>query len=237
MRWPCCGSSTACRSIWRCRWRIGVGALVGLFNGLLVTWLKHPLLHRHARQLQSALRRLAVDHAYLDLQPGLSAAGRRKFRRASSISSPGSRPAIGSHPISLEVLWMLVLAVVVGLLAPPLAVRLPADGDRRQPGRRHARPPAGRRATRSSPSCSAACSPRSPAFSTSPSSRPTQPNIGLSFTFPVFAAVIIGGASLAGGKGTVIGTMCRRAAPGRTAAGAGAAHARARTSSSSSSAS
>ena len=34
-----------------------------------------------------------------------------------------------------------------------------------------------------------------------------QPNSGLSFTFPVFAAVIIGGASLAGGKGTVIGTM------------------------------
>ena len=35
----------------------------------------------------------------------------------------------------------------------------------------------------------------------------TQPNIGLSFTFPVFAAVIIGGASLSGGKGTVIGAM------------------------------
>ena len=34
-----------------------------------------------------------------------------------------------------------------------------------------------------------------------------QPNIGLSFTFPVFAAVIIGGASLSGGKGTVIGAM------------------------------
>ena len=33
-----------------------------------------------------------------------------------------------------------------------------------------------------------------------------QPNIGLSFTFPVFAAVIIGGASLTGGKGTIIGT-------------------------------
>ena len=34
-----------------------------------------------------------------------------------------------------------------------------------------------------------------------------QPNSGLSFTFPVFAAVIIGGASLTGGKGTIIGTM------------------------------
>lgn len=34
-----------------------------------------------------------------------------------------------------------------------------------------------------------------------------QPDIGLSSTFPVFAAVIIGGASLAGGRGTVIGTI------------------------------
>ena len=35
----------------------------------------------------------------------------------------------------------------------------------------------------------------------------SQPDIGLSQTFPVFAAVIIGGASLAGGKGTIIGTL------------------------------
>jgi ribose/xylose/arabinose/galactoside ABC-type transport system permease subunit len=35
----------------------------------------------------------------------------------------------------------------------------------------------------------------------------TQPNAGLSLLFPVFAAVIIGGASLAGGRGTVIGTL------------------------------
>lgn len=34
-----------------------------------------------------------------------------------------------------------------------------------------------------------------------------QPNAGLSLLFPVFAAVIIGGASLAGGRGTAIGTL------------------------------
>ena len=33
------------------------------------------------------------------------------------------------------------------------------------------------------------------------------PNDGQSYLFPVFAAVIIGGASLAGGKGTAIGTL------------------------------
>ncbi len=35
----------------------------------------------------------------------------------------------------------------------------------------------------------------------------TQPNAGLSLLFPVFAAVIIGGASLSGGHGTAIGTL------------------------------
>ena len=35
----------------------------------------------------------------------------------------------------------------------------------------------------------------------------TQPNAGLSLLFPVFAAVIIGGASLSGGRGTVVGTL------------------------------
>jgi ribose/xylose/arabinose/galactoside ABC-type transport system permease subunit len=35
----------------------------------------------------------------------------------------------------------------------------------------------------------------------------TQPNLGISLLFPVFAAVIIGGASLYGGRGTAIGTL------------------------------
>jgi ribose/xylose/arabinose/galactoside ABC-type transport system permease subunit len=34
-----------------------------------------------------------------------------------------------------------------------------------------------------------------------------QPNAGVGLTFPVFAAVIIGGASLSGGRGTAIGTL------------------------------
>ena len=35
----------------------------------------------------------------------------------------------------------------------------------------------------------------------------TQPDAGLAQTFPVFAAVVIGGTSLSGGKGTIIGTL------------------------------
>jgi predicted ABC-type sugar transport system permease subunit len=44
-------------------------------------------------------------------------------------------------------------------------------------------------------------------FRPSPTNWAAQPNIGLFFTFPVFAAVIIGGASLSGGEGTVTGAM------------------------------
>ena len=33
------------------------------------------------------------------------------------------------------------------------------------------------------------------------------PNTGAPLTFPVFAAVVIGGASLSGGRGTVFGTL------------------------------
>ncbi len=33
------------------------------------------------------------------------------------------------------------------------------------------------------------------------------PNSGTALTFPVFAAVVIGGASLTGGRGTVFGTL------------------------------
>ena len=188
--------------------------------------LQDPLLHRDARQLQSALRRVAVDHA--TPRPSTRSIRRRASRCPESELDffTGLTASFGSHPISLEVFWMLVLAVVVGCLLHRslFGFRLMAIGG--NPVAAHARPAAGRRATRSSPSCCARCSRRSPASSTSPSSRPTQPNIGLSYTFPVFAAVIIGGASLTGGKGTMIGTHRRRAAPGRTAAGPGAALAR-----------
>ncbi len=42
---------------------------------------QHSVLYRHARQLQPPLWRFAVDHQDLDLQPGLSAAGRRDSTR------------------------------------------------------------------------------------------------------------------------------------------------------------
>jgi ribose transport system permease protein len=47
----------------------------------------------------------------------------------------------------------------------------------------------------------------------------TQPDLGLAATFPVFAAVIIGGASLTGGRGTVSGTVMGSLLLGVLAAG------------------
>ena len=61
---------------------IGVGALVGLFNGALVTWLRIPSFIVTLGSLQPALWRFAVDHQDLDLQPGLSAARIRDSARS-----------------------------------------------------------------------------------------------------------------------------------------------------------
>ena len=103
---------------------------------------RDPLLHRDARELQSPLRRLAVDHANLDLQPGLPAARRRDSGgRARFLHRPDGELW---HPPDLA--RGAVDAGAGGdrrLAAAPLAVRLPADRDRRQPGRRAPRPPAG----------------------------------------------------------------------------------------------
>ncbi len=83
---------------------IAIGGVVGLFNGPARHRPPHPVLHRHARELQPPLRRLAVDHQDLDLQPGLSAAGRRRFPRAELNFFTGMTASYGAHPISLEVL-------------------------------------------------------------------------------------------------------------------------------------
>ena len=90
---------------------------------------------------------------------------------------------------------------------PPLAVRLPADGDRRQPARRANSPAC--RSRRYKILAFVLCGTLAAIAGILDFSfiQTSQPNTGLSYTFPVFAAVIIGGASLSGGKGTVIGTL------------------------------
>src|SRR5690606_13023307 len=118
----------------------------------------------------------------------------------------GLTASYGAHPISLEVLWMVVIAAIVGWLLHRslFGFRLTAIGGN-PVAARLARLPV----TRYKIVAFMLCSPLAALAGILDFSfiQTTQPNIGLSYTFPVFAAVIIGGASLAGGKGTMIGTM------------------------------
>jgi ribose/xylose/arabinose/galactoside ABC-type transport system permease subunit len=184
---------------------IGVGALVGLFNGALVTWLSIPsfivtlgsynLLYGVSLWITKTSTfnpvypppGVEIPDAQLDFFTGLTA-------------------SFGSHPISLEVVWMLGLALVIGFLLHRtlFGFRLMAIGGN-PVAARLARLPVTRYKILAFVICgmlAAAAGILDFSFI-----QTTQPNIGLSYTFPVFAAVIIGGASLSGGKGTVIGAM------------------------------
>lgn len=182
-----------------------IGGLVGLANGALVTWLAIPsfivtlgsynLLFGLSLWITGASTfnpvypppHHDIPAAQLDFFTGLSA-------------------SFGTHPISIEVFWMLGLAIVVGLLLHRslFGFRLLAIGGN-PTAARLARLPVGRYKITAfvlSGVLAATAGILDFAFI-----QTTQPDIGLSQTFPVFAAVIIGGASLSGGKGTVIGTI------------------------------
>ena len=133
-------------------------------------------------------------------------------RRASRSAEPqldfftGLTASFGEHPISLEVVWMLGLAIVVGFLLHRslFGFRLMAIGGN-PVAARLARLPVHRYKILAFVLCGVLAAVAGILdFSFI---QTTQPDIGLSQTFPVFAAVIIGGASLSGGKGTVIGTL------------------------------
>ena len=182
-----------------------VGAVVGLFNGLLVTGLRIPsfivtlgsynLLYGVSLWITKTSTfnpvypppGVEIPQGQLDFFTGLTA-------------------SFGAHPISLEVLWMVVLAAIVGWLLHRslFGFRLTAIGGN-PVAARLARLPV----TRYKIVAFMLCSMLAAVAGILDFSfiQTTQPNIGLSYTFPVFAAVIIGGASLAGGKGTVIGTI------------------------------
>jgi len=182
-----------------------IGAVVGLFNGLLVTGLRIPsfivtlgsynLLYGVSLWITRTSTfnpvypppGVEIPEAQLDFFTGLTA-------------------SYGAHPISLEVMWMVVIAVVVGWLLHRslFGFRLTAIGGN-PVAARLARLPVTRYKILAFMLCSALAA--IAGILDFSFIQTTQPNIGLSYTFPVFAAVIIGGASLAGGKGTVIGTM------------------------------
>ena len=174
---------------------IGVGALVGLFNGVDGDLAEDSVLHCHAGQLQPALRAVAVDHQHQHLQPQLSAARRRSSTQASSISSSASTAMSARYQLSVEIFWMLGIAVVVGFLLHRslFGFRLMAIGGNPEAGQL-ARLPVNRYKILAFILCAMLAAIAGILdFSFIQTS---QPDIGLSQTFPVFAAVIIGGASL-----------------------------------------
>src|ERR1700730_15731578 len=184
---------------------VGVGAIVGLFNGILVTWLRIPsfiatlgsynLLYGVSLWITKTS---TFNPAYPP--PGLEIAP------AAFDFFTGLTASFGSHPVSFEVVWMLGLAIVVGFLLHRtlFGFRLMAIG-----GNPVAAQLARLPVTRYKILAFVLCGMLAAIAGVLDFSfiQTAQPNIGLSFTFPVFAAVIIGGASLSGGKGTVIGAI------------------------------
>jgi len=184
---------------------IATGALVGLFNGALVTWFKIPsfivtlgsynLLYGVSLWITNTSTfnpvyppaGVTIPQAELDLFTGLTA-------------------SYGTRPISLEVAWMIGIAVLVWLLLHRslFGFRLTAVGGN-PVAARLARLPVTRYKILAFVLCGVLAG--IAGILDFSFIQTVQPNSGLSATFPVFAAVIIGGASLSGGKGTVIGTI------------------------------
>jgi len=182
-----------------------VGALVGLANGALVTFMRIPSF--------------IVTLGSYNLLYGVSLWITKTSTFNPVYPPPGMEipddqlnfftaltASFGSHPISLEVVWMLGVALVIGFLLHRtlFGFRLMAIGG--NPGAAQlARLPVVRYKIIAFVICGALSA--LAGILDFSFIQTAQPNIGLSYTFPVFAAVIIGGASLSGGKGTVIGAL------------------------------
>ncbi len=184
---------------------LGAGIAVGIFNGMLVTLLKIPsfivtlgtynLLYGVSLYISKSS---TYNPAYPPPDAEIPKGELDFFTGLSTQSLP--------RGISAEVLWLVGLAVVIGFLLHRslFGFRLTAIGGNPLAATL-ARLPVRRYKILAFVLCgllAAAAGILDFAFIGS-----VQPDAGLAFTFPVFAAVIIGGASLAGGRGTVVGTL------------------------------
>lgn len=184
---------------------LAVGAVVGLFNGMLVTRLRIPSF--------------IVTLGSYNLLYGFSLYVSNTSTFNPTYPPPGATVSkaqlsfftdltaqLGSHKFSVEIFWMIGLALAVGFLLHRslFGFRLMAIGGNAEAARL-ARLPVRKYKILAFVLCgvlAAAAGILDFSFIGT-----VQPDSGLSSTFPVFAAVIIGGASLSGGKGTVIGTI------------------------------
>jgi len=182
-----------------------VAVAIGTFNGFLVTTLKIP----------SFIVTLGSYNLLYGLSLWVSNSGTfNPNYPPSGVDLPqgqldffiGLTRSFGRYQLSAEVFWMFGVAVVVGFLLHRslFGFRLMAIGGNPEAARL-AKLPVRRYKILAFVLCSVlAAAAGILDFSFIQTS---QPDIGLSQTFPVFAAVIIGGASLSGGKGTIIGTL------------------------------
>jgi ribose/xylose/arabinose/galactoside ABC-type transport system permease subunit len=184
---------------------IAVGAVGGIFNGLLVTRLKIPsfIVTLGSYNLLYGIS-LWLTHTST-FNPAYPPPGAEVPESQLNFFT-GLTASFGSRPISLEVFWMIGIAIVVALLLHRslFGFRLMAIGGNPVAAQLARLPVAKYKILAFMLSGILAAVAGILDFSFI---QTVQPNSGLSFTFPVFAAVIIGGASLAGGKGTVLGTM------------------------------
>jgi len=182
-----------------------LAVLVGLFNGVLTTALRIPsfIVTLGSYNLLYGLS-LYVTHAST-FNPNYPPEGYTVDDGQLAFFIALTKQ-FGAHQFSVEVFWMLGLVLVVGFLLHRtlFGFRLVAIGGNpvaaqlaRLPVRRY-------KIVAFILSAVIASIAGVLDFSFIQTS---QPDLGLSQTFPVFAAVIIGGASLAGGKGTAIGTL------------------------------
>jgi ribose/xylose/arabinose/galactoside ABC-type transport system permease subunit len=184
---------------------VAAGAVLGMLNGLLVTGLKIPsfIVTLGSYNLLYGLS-LWMTHTST-FNPNYPPPGAEVPETELNFFT-GLTASFGSHPISLEVLWMIVLAIVVGLLLHRslFGFRLMAIGGN-PVAAKLARLPVTKYKILAFMLCGTLAA--IAGILDFSFIQTVQPNSGLQFTFPVFAAVIIGGASLTGGKGTIIGTM------------------------------
>lgn len=184
---------------------IAIGALVGVFNGYLVTSFKIPsfIVTLGSYNLLYGITLWVSNTGTFN--PAYPPPGAKVPKDQLDVFVGLTQP-VGSFALSLEVLWMLLIALVIGFLLHRtlFGFRLMAIGGN-PAAAALARLPVRRYKILAFVLCGALAAIAGVLdFSFIQTS---QPNTGLSQTFPVFAAVIIGGASLSGGKGTIIGTL------------------------------
>jgi ribose/xylose/arabinose/galactoside ABC-type transport system permease subunit len=182
-----------------------IGALVGLFNGVLVTQLKIPsfIVTLGSYNLLYGVTLWVSNTATFN--PAYPPPG-KTVPQGELDFFVGLTQSVGSFQLSIEVVWMIAIAIVIGLLLHRslFGFRLMAIGGN-PIAAALARLPVRSYKVMAFVLCGGLAAVAGVLdFSFIQTS---QPNTGLSATFPVFAAVIIGGASLSGGKGTVIGTL------------------------------